>query len=1495
MDKFCGSKFWDWNLTWFTENPKFTPCFEETVLVWIPSSILWASCIIAILSGFQSKARDIPWGWLNIGKLVGIGILLLITFLDAGYAFSWHPSYMKMYAVDYSNAIIRHLNFILVGGMIVLNKKRGLRTSPFMFFFWLSLVICSWPHYITEIKTALYDRESLRVYPYVSNIFYFPMILSMFILELFIDSSPQLLSCPPIKNLPPNTRVSFFNNLFGFWYDSFAFRAFRQSIELKDLWNLENQDRLDYLVPMFSSYWSAAEDENEKKRKQHMVKLREKFNGYQSSVIPYKKIQDPKPVSIIPILWKCFGWTYISATIFKALVDVMMFANPQILNLLIGFEDSNEPLWHGILYAVMLLILGIFQMIFLNNYVFRIFRMGLQMRSTLMAVIYRKALRISNNAKKSFSLGDITNLMSVDAQRFYDVHLYLNMAISAPFTISASLYFLWRTVGWSAFAGLFVMLVIIPINGFAAGRIKSLQTEQMKCKDERVKITNEVLSGIKALKMYAWETSFERKILEIREKEIKLLKSIANINTSVSFLWTSAPFLVSLITFAVFTFADPNNVLTAQIAFVSLSLFNIIKLPISLIPRMITNTVQAMVATKRINKFLNSGELDFDAVEHDTTERDPIITEKGTFTWGTDRDRPTLTNINVRIKSGDLVAIVGPVGCGKSSLLSAFLGEMNKVQGRVNTKGTIAYVPQQAWLQNATVRENILFTNPYKKPLYNKVVDACALRPDFLVLPGGDQTEIGEKGVNLSGGQKQRISLARAVYNNADTYFLDDPLSAVDSHVGKHIFENVIGPHGMLRKKTRLLVTHATNYLSEVDYIIVMKGGCITENGTYNELMKKQGDFSDFIMTYSQEDHTAIRDKEDLPEQTQKYERSLSEEVNYSSLTNIFVSTATEEEPPSTLTGNERLTGDELVNEGNIKLSTYWSYVKSGGVVFWLVAILFNLFYQAASIIANLWLTDWSTDPEINNNEHSFKKYYYLGIYALYGLGQILSILIGTWAMYWATIRSSEYLHNNLLKKVLNWPAYMFDVTPLGRVLNRFSYDIDVIDNTFPFTIRQLLTLGGQMASTIYVIVFSSPLFVVVFIPIAVLYIFIEQIYVAVMRQLKRNEAVSRTPIYSHFSETVTGAHMIRAFGMEELFISESEKRTYLNQVYTYPSVQGMKWVSLRLDNIGNAVIFSAALFAVWERGSINSGLIGLSVSYALQITGALNWVIRTLTDIETNIVSVERIEEFNESPEEPISSEKYRSVPNSWPNEGKIVFDNFKVRYREGLDLVLRGINLNIEGGEKIGIVGRTGAGKSSLTSCLFRTIEAAEGKIFVDDIDIASVDLHTLRSRITIIPQDPVLFSGTLRMNLDPFYEYSDQKLWRALDLAHLKTFVATLPRGLYHIISENGGNVSIGQRQLICLARALLRKTKILILDEATAAIDLETDEILQKTIRSEFKNCTVLTIAHKLNTIMDSDRILLLDNGLVKEFDTPQILLNDRSSAFYGMAKDAGLVV
>ena len=1028
------------------------------------------------------------------------------------------------------------------------------------------------------------------------------------------------------------------------------------------------------------------------------------------------------------------------------------------------YVETDEPAWRGYLYIITLFVVTIINTIINVQALFIQYDIGLRIKTSLISAIYRKSLKLSSGSRKVMTVGETTNLMALDAQRFMDVVPFLNMAWTSPLGIILCMYFLWGILGPSSLAGLAVMVLMIPLNGIVAAKMKKYQISMMKEKDKRVKLMDEILNGMKVLKLYAWEPSFAEQVLGIRSKEIKYLKDAALLNAFTTFLWTCAPVLVALSSFTVFVLVSEDNVLDAQTAFVSLTYFNMLRIPLNFLPSLIVYLVQVNVSLKRINAFMNAEELDPNNVTHDKEFNSPIVAANASFTWDKD-EKPVLQDVSCRVDEGSLTAIVGAVGSGKSSLLSALLGDMKRTKGIVNVFGKIAYVPQQAWIQNSTLQGNITFGKRYNKELYNRVVDSCALGPDLEMLPGGDQTEIGEKGINLSGGQKQRISMARSVYSNGSLYLLDDPLSAVDAHVGKHIFEKVIGPQGLLRNKTRVLVTHGVSFLPEVDKILVMKDGTITETGSYEELLAQKGAFAEFLVQYLSEkkeeelDPETESELEEIQKNLEKHlgkknlERQLSKTKTATAISDLAryksdtsknrVVSISEEEEQGTRVG-QNLIETEKAEVGGVSWKVYSYYAKSVGFLSSLLAMGFLFSYQGFQVAGNIWLSKWSDDPLASTQDST--RDMYLGVYGALGLGQGLCIMIGSLMLAIFTLNAASKLHSTLLMRIMRSPMSFFETTPLGRILNRFSKDVDIVDTMIPMNIRLMFNMMMSVSGTVVVIVFALPIFIVVIIPVGIVYYFVQKFYVSTARQVKRLESISRSPIYTHFSESISGASTIRAFDRDDDFILENESRIDNNQICYYPGYVSSRWLSVRLEIIGNIVLMFAALFAVLSRGSINPGSVGLSLSYALNVTGQLNMLVRQSSEVETNMVSVERIKEYQEIVQEAAFDVPENDPGNEWPEHGVIKFDNYQTRYREGLDLVLRGIDCKVSSTEKIGIVGRTGAGKSSLTLALFRIIESAGGSIEIDDVNIAQLGLGKLRSRITIIPQDPVLFAGII-----------------------------------------------------------------------------------------------------------------------------------------------------
>ncbi|KAF5918368.1 hypothetical protein HPG69_011808 [Diceros bicornis minor] len=1495
---FCSADgsdpLWEWNVTWNTSNPDFTKCFQNTVLVWVPCSYLWLCFPFYFLHLSRHDRGYIQMTHLNKAK-TALGFLLwIVCWADLFYSF-WERSWGKVLAP------------VLLVSPTLLGVTMG---------------------------------ADVDVFRDVTFYIYFSLVLIQLVLSCCSDRSPLFSEIINDPNPCPESGASFLSRITFWWITGLMVRGYRQPLESTDLWSLNKEDTSEQVVPVLVKNWKK-ECAKARRRPVKIVyssKDPAKPKGgskvdvnEEAEALIVKSPQKERNPSLFKVLYKTFGPYFLMSFLFKALHDLLLFAGPEILKLLINFvNDKKAPDWQGYFFTALLFLSSCLQTLVLHQYFHICFVSGMRVKTAVVGAVYRKALVITNSARRSSTVGEIVNLMSVDAQRFMDLATYLNMVWSAPLQVILALYFLWLNLGPSVLAGVAVMILMVPINAVMAMKTKTYQVAHMKSKDNRIKLMNEILNGIKVLKLYAWELAFTDKVLAVRQEELRVLKKSAYLAAVGTFTWVCTPFLVALSTFAVYVTVDENNVLDAQKAFVSLALFNILRFPLNILPMVISSIVQASVSLKRLRIFLSHEELDPDSIERrpvkDGGSTNSITVKNATFTWARGAP-PTLNGITFSVPEGSLVAVVGQVGCGKSSLLSALLAEMDKVEGHVAVKGSVAYVPQQAWIQNNSLRENVLFGRPLQERYYKAVVEACALPPDLEILPSGDLTEIGEKGVNLSGGQKQRVSLARAVYCDSDIYLLDDPLSAVDAHVGRHIFENVIGPKGLLKNKTRLLVTHGISYLPQVDVIIVMSGGKISEMGSYQELLARDGAFAEFLRTYAsaeqeqaeQEDGLAgvggpgkeVKQMENgvlmMDATGRQMQRQLSSSSSYSGdVSRPRSSTAELQKAGARKEDAWRLVEADKAQTGQVKLSVYWDYMKAIGLVLSFLSIFLFVCNHVASLVSNYWLSLWTDDPIVNGTqEHTQVR---LGVYGALGILQAgpspvaefnarvsvgVSVFGYSMAVSIGGILASRRLHLDLLHNVLRSPMSFFERTPSGNLVNRFSKELDTVDSMIPQVIKMFMGSLFNVVGACVIILVATPIAAVIIPPLGLIYFFVQRFYVASSRQLKRLESVSRSPVYSHFNETLLGVSVIRAFEEQERFIRQSDLKVDENQKAYYPSIVANRWLAVRLEYVGNCIVLFAALFAVISRHSLSAGLVGLSVSYSLQVTTYLNWLVRMSCEMETNIVAVERLKEYSEIEKEAPWRIQEMTPPSTWPQVGRVEFRDYGLRYREDLDLVLKHINVTINGGEKVGIVGRTGAGKSSLTLGLFRINESAEGEIIIDDINIAKIGLHDLRFKITIIPQDPVLFSGSLRMNLDPFNKYSDEEVWTSLELAHLKDFVSGLPDKLNHECAEGGENLSVGQRQLVCLARALLRKTKILVLDEATAAVDLETDDLIQSTIRTQFDHCTVLTIAHRLNTIMDYTRVIVLDKGEIRECGSPSDLLQQKG-LFYSMAKDSGLV-
>ncbi|KXN89408.1 Metal resistance protein YCF1 [Leucoagaricus sp. SymC.cos] len=1199
-------------------------------------------------------------------------------------------------------------------------------------------------------------------------------------------------------------------------------------------------------------------------------------------------------------LWKAlfvaYGGPYAVAAGLKVIQDCLAFSQPQLLRLLLAFisqyqgarfsPDADRPSsLEGFAIAAIMFVASIIQTICLNQYFQRTFETGMRVRAGLVSVIYKKALVLSND-ERGRATGDIVNLMSVDATRLQDLCTYGLIALSGPLQIIIAFLSLYNLLGWSAFVGVAIMIVSIPLNTckspssypWIAGVLKRMQEQQMKNRDKRTRLMSELLNNIKSIKLYAWENSFLRRVLKVRnEQELKMLKKIGIVTAGNMALWTGIPLLVAFSSFATAAVTS-SRPLTSDIIFPAISLFMLLQFPLAMFALVTSSIIEAVVSVKRLGSFLSATELQPDAIKKiaatDLKEGDEVLSiRKGDFIWEKDAIQPTLEDINISVKKGQLLG---------TSLLSAIIGDMSRKEGSVMVRGTVAYAPQNPWIMSATVRENILFSHEYDEAFYDLVVEACALGPDLALLPNGDMTEVGEKGITLSGGQRARLSLARAVYARADLVLLDDCLAAVDSHVARHVFDNVIGPQGLLATKARILVTNGIAFVKQFDSLVFLRRGIILESGSYQELIaNSESEISKLIRGHGKSGGSSGSSTPHPTTSgtlTPKIEDLVDTGEEKSSVTDIVISEKLRERssfskprivPPTLIQLSSAGKGlsVEHQEQGKVKTHVYKEYIKAASVMGFIFFLLTIIAQQATSVFATFTLRYWGEhNREQGNNDGMFKYLFLYGMFSLSSclLGAVSSILM--WV--YCALRSARRLHDKMLDSLVKAPLSFFELTPTGRILNLFSRDIYVADQILGRVIRGFCQTLAVCLFILVVIGSSFPPFLISVIPLGWFYLRVMKYYLATSRELKRLDAVSRSPIFAWFSESLAGLSTIRAFNQQGIFIQSNQHRIDRNQICYLPSISVNRWLAVRLEFVGALIIVTVTLLAMIAlvTSGVDAGLVGLVLSYALNTTSSLNWLVRSASEVEQNIVSVERILH-----QTSIEAEAPHELPDSkpvqdWPSEGAVEFHHYSTRYRPGLDLVLKDVDISVKPSEKIGVCGRTGAGKSSLLLALFRIIEPASGTIIIDSVDITQIGLHDLRSSISIVPQTPDLFEGTLRDNIDPLNAYTDHEIWVALEQAHLKEYVETLPEQLDSPVREGGSSLSAGQRQLLCFARALLRKTRILVLDEATSAVDLDTDHAIQEIIRGPaFTNVTIFTIAHRLNTIMASDRVLVMDAG------------------------------
>ncbi|XP_073203967.1 ATP-binding cassette sub-family C member 4 isoform X4 [Lepidochelys kempii] len=1222
----------------------------------------------------------------------------------------------------------------------------------------------------------------------------------------------------------PLRAANFCSRLFFWWLNPLFVTGHKRKLEEDDMYKVLAEDSSERVGEELQWYWD-------------------------------KEVQKAKEEARTPYLTKaiilCYWKSYLALGLFTLIEETLKVIQPVFLGKIINYFEIFDPLDTAALnfaygYAAALSVCTLILAITHHLYFYHVQRAGMKLRVAMCHMIYRKALRLSNTALGKTTTGQIVNLLSNDVNKFDQVTIFLHFLWAGPLQAIAVTALLWIEIGPSCLAGMAILIILLPLQTCIGRLFSSLRSRTAALTDARIRTMNEVIASMRIIKMYAWEKSFSELVSSLRRKEISMvLKSsyLRGLNLASFFVASKITVFLTFMTYVLL-----GNVISASRVFMAVSLYGAVRLTVTLFfPAAVERASEAMISIRRIKNFLILDEVSqFNLQLENSNENVLLHVQDLTCYWDKNLEIPTLQQLSFTVRPGELLAVIGPVGAGKSSLLSAVLGELPKDKGLMDVRGRIAYVSQQPWVFPGTVRNNILFGREYEKEKYEKVLKVCALKKDMGLLEDGDLTMIGDRGATLSGGQKARVNLARAVYQDADIYLLDDPLSAVDAEVSRHLFEKCI--YQALHQKISILVTHQLQYLHAVNQILILKAGKMVGKGTYSEFLSSGIDFASLLKKNEEVEQSPIPG---ISTMKLARNRTFSQSSVWSqdSLVQSQKDGAIEQPPTEPLV---TALPEESRSEGKINFKIYRKYFAAGANYFVIfILLLLNILAQVAYVLQDWWLSYWSNQQEkLNVTSHGNS-----GINETRHLD--LSLYLGIYA---------------------------------GRILNRFSKDIGHLDDLLPLTILDFIQTLLQIFGVVAVAVAVIPWILIPLVPLCILFIFLRRYFLDTARDIKRLESTTRSPVFSHLSTSLQGLWTIRAFKAEQRFQELFDAHQDLHSEAWFLFLTTSRWFAVRLDAICAIFVIVVAFGSLLLAKTLDAGQVGLALSYAITLMGMFQWGVRQSAEVENLMISVERVMEYTEL-EKEAPWESNKRPPAEWPSQGVIAFENVNFTYSLDGPLVLRHLSVLIKSKEKVGIVGRTGAGKSSLIAALFRLAEP-KGRIWIDKYLTSELGLHDLRKKISIIPQEPILFTGTMRKNLDPFNEYTDEELWNVLEEVQLKEAVEELPDKMETQLAESGSNFSVGQRQLVCLARAILKKNQILIIDEATANVDPRTDELIQKTIREKFAQCTVLTIAHRLNTIIDSDKIMVLDAGRLKEYNEPYILLQEKESLFYKMVQQVG---
>ncbi|KAL9323166.1 hypothetical protein ACSQ67_011219 [Phaseolus vulgaris] len=1196
--------------------------------------------------------------------------------------------------------------------------------------------------------------------------------------------------------------------------------------------------------------------------------------------------------SLFRALCSAYGWPYLRLGLLKVINDCIGFAGPLLLNKLIQFLQQGSANSDGYLLALSLGLTSIIN-------VAHDYALVLKYRHCFMCL---KCLRLNLAERSKFTNGEIQTFMSVDADRTVNLCNNFHDMWSLPLQIGVALYLLYTQVKFAFVSGLAITILLIPVNKWIAQLIARATEQMMKEKDERIRKTGELLTYIRTLKMYGWELLFSSWLMNTRSLEVKHLATRKYLDAWCVFFWASTPTLFSLFTFGLY--ALMGHQLDAAMVFTCLALFNTLISPLNSFPWVINGLIDAIISSRRLSRFLACPEhkvevgdtSSFLSEKLDSVQGLGVFIQDACCTWSSSEEQTlnlVLNHVTLSVSQGSFVAVIGEVGSGKSSLLYSILGEMQLVRGSIYSNESIAYVPQVPWILSGTVRDNILFGKSYDPERhflnrtkrtnalyrYTDTLKACALDVDVSLMIGGDMAYIGEKGVNLSGGQRARLALARALYHDSAVVMLDDVLSAVDVQVAQCIlYKAILGP--LMQRKTRLLCTHNIQAISSADKIVVMDKGHI----------KWMGNSHDFPIN----SFTEFSPLNEIDSALQNHRQSCSPNLSSKSKEQSLLDTGIVHD----LEGAQEIVEVELRKEGKVEIGVYKNYAVFTGWFMTVIICLSAILMQASRNGNDLWLSYW-VDTTAEGSQTRYSISFYLAILCLFCIINSLFTLVRAFSFAFGGLQAATKVHNKLLNRLMNAPVQFFDQTPGGRILNRLSSDLYTIDDSLPFILNILLANFVGLLGITIILCYVQVFFLLLLLPFWYIYSrlqWLQFFYRSTSRELRRLDSVSRSPIYSSFTETLDGSSTIRAFKSEDFFFTKFTEHITLYQKTSYTEIVASLWLSLRLQLLGAFIIsFIAVMAVIGSHGSLpinfgTPGLVGLALSYAAPIVSLLGSFLSSFTETEKEMVSVERTLQYMDIPQEEQTGCLYLNP--DWPNQGFIEFQCVTLKYIPSLPAALCNLSFRIAGGTQVGIIGRTGAGKSSVLNALFRLTPICTGSISIDGVDIKNIPVRELRTHLAIVPQSPFLFEGSLRDNLDPFKMNDDLKIWNALEKCHVKEEVE-VAGGLDLLVKEGGMPFSVGQRQLLCLARALLKSSKVLCLDECTANVDIQTASLLQTTISGECKGMTVLTIAHRISTVVNMDNILILDHGKLVEQGNPQVLLKDDSSIFSSFVRASAM--